>query len=505
MSRINTNVQSMIAQRVLGQNNQNLSQTLERLATGTKINRGKDDPAGLIASEALRSQIRSTNAALSNADRADQVVNIAEGGLQEVSGLLTELQGLVTASASSAGLSDDEKQANQLQVDSILQTIDRIAGATSFQGIKLLNGNFDFNVSNVASGVSDYRINAAKFSGSSLNLNAVITQSAQQAGLYLSFGGTALNLSGTNGSFTIEVRGSKGARQLTFASATAVSTIVKSVNTFKDVTGVTASAGGTGVKLYSSDFGSSEFVTTKVISTGNIFGSNIGIYGMSSSDFDVVRTTGATTFTNASNGVTDYGQNIGATINGIQAVAKGKSARVSSDFLDVELNFTTSRSQQLGAVGTGGTTATVTGGGASFQLAGKVDIAGKVSLGIGDVATRKLGGSVSGFLSSLASGNSNALTGNNLDSAQKIVSEAINQVSSLRGRLGAFQKNTIGATIRSLNVAVENSEAAQSVIRDSDFAEETARLTRSQILVSASTNVLGLANNSPQSVLQLLG
>jgi len=226
---------------------------------------------------------------------------------------------------------------------------------------------------------------------------------------------------------------------------------------------------------------------------------------MSSSDFDVVRTTGATTFTNASNGVTDYGQNIGATINGIQAVAKGKSARVSSDFLDVELNFTTSRSQQLGAVGTGGTTATVTGGGASFQLAGKVDIAGKVSLGIGDVATRKLGGSVSGFLSSLASGNSNALTGTNLDSAQKIVSEAINQVSSLRGRLGAFQKNTIGATIRSLNVAVENSEAAQSVIRDSDFAEETARLTRSQILVSASTNVLGLANNSPQSVLQLLG
>ena len=98
MSRINTNVQSLIAQRVLGQNQFALRNSLERLSTGLKINRGKDDPAGLIASENLRSELKSTNAAIDNANRADQVVNIAEGGLQEVSGLLTELQGLITAS-----------------------------------------------------------------------------------------------------------------------------------------------------------------------------------------------------------------------------------------------------------------------------------------------------------------------------------------------------------------------------------------------------------------------
>src|SRR6185295_13577951 len=122
MSRINTNIQSMIAQRVLGQNNKSLNQSLERLSTGYKINRGKDDPAGLIASENLRSELKSTNAALSNAERADQVVNIAEGGLQEGSNLLTELQGLITNSASNAGLASSEKAANQLQIDSILQT-----------------------------------------------------------------------------------------------------------------------------------------------------------------------------------------------------------------------------------------------------------------------------------------------------------------------------------------------------------------------------------------------
>ena len=128
MSRINTNVQSLVAQRVLGQNQYGLRNSLERLSTGLKINRGKDDPAGLIASENLRSELKATNAAIDNANRADQVVNIAEGGLQEVSGLLTELQGLVTASASKAGLSASEKSANQLQIDSILQTIDRFRG-----------------------------------------------------------------------------------------------------------------------------------------------------------------------------------------------------------------------------------------------------------------------------------------------------------------------------------------------------------------------------------------
>ena len=157
MSRINTNVQSLIAQRVLGNNNKGLGTSLERLSTGLRINRGKDDPAGLIASESLRSEIKSINMAIGNSERADQVVNIAECGLQEISGLLTELQGLLTGTASKAGLSASEKKANQLQIDSILQTIDRVASSTSFQGIKLLNGNFDFKVSNVDSGVTDPR------------------------------------------------------------------------------------------------------------------------------------------------------------------------------------------------------------------------------------------------------------------------------------------------------------------------------------------------------------
>ncbi len=517
MSRINTNIQSLIAQRVLGQNSSGLSRSLERLSTGYKINRGKDDPAGLIASENLRSELKSTNAAIANSERADQVVNIAEGGLQEVSGLLTELQGLVTSSASSAGLSSSEKAANQLQIDSILQTIDRISSATSFQGVKLLNGNFDYKVSSLTSGVSDLRINGAKFTGASQAVNVLVTASAQQAGLYLSMGGTALDLGGATSAFTIEISGALGSRELTFTSGTTMTSIAAAINTFSDITGVeatvVASGSANGIKLNSENFGSSEFVSVKVIDDGGVSTTNLGLYNMSSTNFAALNTTRVADFASstASNGVRDLGQNLGATINGITATANGKSARISTDFLDVEVTLSTSTSQTLGSVGGSSGAFQITGGGADFQLAGQVDIGGKVSIGIGDVAIRKMGKvetSTAGTfnnLSDLGSGKTLNVVDGDLTQAQRVIATTIEQVSGLRGRLGAFQKNTIGSTIRSLNVAAENSAAAESVIRDADFAAETAGLTRAQILVAASTNVLALANTAPQSALSLLG
>ncbi|MGD1915175.1 MAG: flagellin [Phycisphaerales bacterium] len=507
MSRINTNVQSLLAQRVLGLNNTNLSQSLERLSTGTRINRGKDDPAGLIASENLRAEATALTAAIGNAERADQVVNIAEGGLQEVSNLLNELQGLLTTTANQAGLSEQEKSANQQQVDSILQTIDRIASATSFQGTKLLNGSFDYRAQNVASEVTDFKVNGAKFESATLDVDVLVTQSAQQAGFFLSTGAT-LDLGGSGDDFRIEVAGRLGSREFSFSSTTAVADVAGAINQFSDVTGVTATVSGTGIVLASEDFGSDEFVSVRVLDDAGITGTGIGIFDLEADDFGTAETTATSTFAAATNEIRDLGQDVAGTINGVRAVADGKDLRINTDFLDVELTLATAASQTLGAVeaSAGQPTLQVTGGGADFQLAGQVDIAGKVSLGISNVAVRNLGNSDNGFLGDLASGKSlNLADGDDLSGAQDVVSEAIEQVSSLRGRLGAFQKNTVGATIRSLAISVENTRAADSVIRDTDFAAETAALTRSQILVSSSTNILSLANSQPQSVLQLLG
>ena len=156
--------------------------------------------------------------------------------------------------------------------------------------------------------------------------------------------------------------------------------------------------------------------------------------------------------------------------------------------------------QTLGAVNA----FTITGGGADFPLAGAVDIAGKVSIGVQDSATRKLGSSIVGDLSDLGSGKSLNVVNGDLNKAQKVVAEAINIVSSTRGRLGAFQKNTVGATIRSLGVSLENTSAAESSIRDADFAKETAYLSLAQVLQQASIAMVAQANQMPQQVLALL-
>ncbi|MCS7034938.1 MAG: flagellin, partial [Phycisphaerae bacterium] len=137
MSRINSNIQSLQAINRLGRNNNELSTRLERLASGLKINRGKDDPAGLIGSETLRSEIEGIRQAIDNTSRANNVINTAEGSLIEVSALLLELQSLTLEAANSGALSPQEVAANQLQVDSILNSINRISNTTQFNGIKL--------------------------------------------------------------------------------------------------------------------------------------------------------------------------------------------------------------------------------------------------------------------------------------------------------------------------------------------------------------------------------
>jgi flagellin len=506
MSRINTNVNSLLAQRILTQQNSSLNKSLERLSTGFRINRGADDPAGLIASENLRSEKASITAAIGNAERADQVVNIAEGGLQEINSLLLEVQGLIGASANDAGLSTEEKKANQLQVDSILQTIDRIATATSFQGTKLLNGSFDFTASGQAATVEDYQINAAKLeTGDHRDVQVLVTNSAQHAALVLSTGGTQLDLTDSTSEFQFELTGALGSREFTFASGTAMTEIVASINTFKSVTGLSAAAPNTSaVVIKSTDFGSDQFVSVKISDAGGQTGS---FTTMSATDENTFSTEVANIQTIAQvlaagdGGKRDEGQDVGAIINGIAATSDGRNVRVVSDFLDIALDLSTTGAQTLGAI----SALTITGGGAKFNLGPNVDIQNQVSIGIENVAARNLGSLANGYLDDLGSSKAANVVDGNLETGQKIVNDAITQVSSLRGRLGAFQKNIVGATIRSLGVALENTSAAESSIRDTDFAAETAEMTRSQILVNAATQVLSISNSQPQSVLSLLG
>ena len=468
MSRINTNVSSLIAQRVLGRNNTSLNTSLQRLSTGLKINVGADNPAGLIASENLRSEKAGISQAIENAGRASNIIGTAEGGLSEVSSLLTELQNLVSQSANTGGLSPEELQANQLQVDSILSTVNRIAQSTAFEGTKLLNGNYSYTTSGVTSTqIDNVRINAARIpDGATTNVVVQVVTSAQTGTLGYT-GGTI-----AGGNVTIEVAGNTGTEQLSFASGTTVSSIVTAVNAVKTATGVSATVSGTAIGFHSTKFGSDQFVSVQAIA-------------------------GSFTVAGGSSGK-DYGRNAEVTVNGATAQANGLGVSYRSSNLDVEFDLDST----FNKTGTGNFT--ITGGGAAFSLGSKVSESEKASIGVASVSTGSLGDSTNGYLSALASGGAANLNTNNLVTAQRIIDKAIKQVSQLRGRLGAFQKFTIGSTINSLGVAYENASAAESAIRDTDFASETAALTRSQILAQASTTVLAQANATPQNALALL-
>ena len=489
MSRINQNIPSLIAQRVLGNQNKGLAANLQRLSTGLRINRGADDPAGLIASENLRAEKSAIGSAITNSQRAEQVMNVAEGGLQEVSNMFVELQGLVGATANEAGVSQEERDANQLQIDSILQTIDRIANATSFQGTKLLNGNFDYTVSGQSASLTDVTVNAAKLAsdGTARAVTVTVLQSAQTGAVYLSTGANFGN--GGSGEVTFEITGTKGVQQFTFASGTSQANILAAINSFKDALGVSAIQNATAtdrIQVNSTGYGSDAFVRVKELANENttdfIFSSAASAAGVDD--------------------LKDAGRNATVLINGTSATTDGLTARVSSDGFDVSIKIDgTSALNNTGQT----TTFHVTSGGANFNLSPSVDMAGKVSLGIETVTTGNLGNGTAGFLSDLKSGGTANVQNGDLSKAQEVISAAIKQVSTLRGRLGAFQKNVVGSTISSLSVALENTTAAESAIRDTDFAAETANMTRSQILSQAATQALALANSAPQQVLSLIG
>lgn len=252
MTRINTNVTSLVAQNTLGRSNSALEQALTRLSTGLRINTGKDDPAGLIASENLRSDITSIRRAIGNTDRANQVIATADSALGQVSSLLNDIRGLVTEAANSGALSEDQIQANQLQIDSSLEALNRIAQTTTFQGRRLLDGSLDF-ITTAGSGfgtVTSLKIDQANLGATgqvavnvsigSAATQALITNSAIPAGQ-----GTGVQAS-TDLTFTDAATASSGS--VSFAAVTSAATAGTGNTTFtvQTAAAVQASTSGTG-------------------------------------------------------------------------------------------------------------------------------------------------------------------------------------------------------------------------------------------------------------------
>ena len=489
MGRINSNIPAIVAGFQLAQNQRSLATSLERLSSGLRINRGADDPAGLIVSERLRSEIAAVGQAIDNSERAINVIATTEAALDEVSALLTDIQGLIVEAANSGAFSDEETDANQLQIDSAIDSISRIANTATFAGQKLLDGSLDYVTSGVNTALlANVGVMEANFgSRSSIPVEVAVSQSALQAELH--FVGSATG----NQTVNIDLQGPAGIISLSFPAQTSTNDIVAQINAVADATGVVASANAytagaptqtaSGVIFNSESYGSDAFVSVTVQP-------NAGSFFLEDRNGNTVDPT--------SGGGRTAGRDAVATINGAATVGDGLTLSLTSFLLDVEITLDTS-------FGTGTTSFDVTGGGSLFQLGPRVNVNQQENIGVASMQANKLGNRLVGFLSEIKSGGPKSLRTGAFSDASDILDAVISQVAVLRGRLGAFERNKLQPNINQLQIAIENLTSSESVIRDTDFAEETTELTRSQILVQASTSILAIANAQQQNVLTLLG
>ncbi len=515
MTRINTNVPSMIARQRLNRSGEDLQLRLERLSTGLRINRGKDDPAGLIITERIDTELKGIEQAIENSQRASSVIATTEGGLSEINDLLNSVKSLVVEAANSGAISDEERDANQLQIDSALQSITRIANTLTFGGQKLLDGSLDYITSGVAlSTITNTKITAASFVDSNaVNVSVDVLASAQKGSLYLSGDNSGTGDGTILSTVTIQIRGDKGVRELEFLSGTTLSAVRDAVNSLTDLTGVTADLIGadstSGLAFRAEEYGSNSFVSVERLDPpADPTDDNFNLFKLDS-NADVAATVvwGDPSLVSATR---DDGRDVTALINGIVANGDGLEVSIGSPSLAMKLNLAESYATDPSLAVT---TFDITGGGSLFQLGPTVSSLQQSNIGVQSVASESLGGTlnngVNNFLSSLATGEDNSLASaeanRDYTTLSEILENAIDEVSILRGRLGAFERNVLDTNSRSLQSAFENLTSSQSTIRDADFALETSELTRAQILQSSGTTVLQLANQQSQQVLQLLG
>lgn len=442
--------------------------TMARLSTGKRINRAADDPAGMIALNSLESELGSVNAALSNNQRSRAMLDTADGALSEVSALLREIEGLAVASAGNT-LSDAEIAANQAQIDSAIESIDRIVGSTTFNGRKLLDGTHEITTTMSpadAADLKDIRVHGRPSGDDSTTLTVKVVTAAGRA----STSGTEVAdvSSPLSAATSLSISGKEGTALITLASGSNIAAVVSQINASKGETGVSATASGTQLTLTSVDYGSDAFISVKALSGDDDV--------MATADVDTVNGTDAVVTVNGAV----------AAVDGTEIYYNGSGVSLSATLVD-------------NTVGT--RTITVTGGGATFQIG--TNLNSKAVLGLGGLFSSSLGRADLGYVSDLKSSGSASLTADP-GAAALIARKATLQVATTAARLGGFISYQLDSTTNSLSVLKENLASAASAIGDTDFALETSRLQRQNLLANASLSLMDLFATQQQSVLNLL-
>ncbi|MFZ5843316.1 MAG: flagellin [Pseudomonadota bacterium] len=490
-SVIQTNASSINAQRNLLGTNNALATTFQRLSSGFRINSAKDDAAGLQISNRLSSQIGGLSVAVRNTNDGISLAQTAEGALQESTNILLRMRDLAVQSANGSN-GGSERAALQQEVNQLKQELTRIAETTTFGSRKILDGTFGSEAFQVgANAFETINVTLGNYKANNMGSYTYDLWNAAGAAAVTSLGGVlaagTVTANGVTGNLTIA-----GLETEVIAVSGSASSVAASINAASGSTGVEADArttiglsfsiddtytftlagqGGTGVTIQATIAGGdltsmADAINAEAGTTGltaRVDGSEIILTSEAGDDITIDSLTTVSTGAITVQGYDYTGENALAASTDVLTEAADDAMRAIGV---VALNSAKSFTSTASAATIDGTTTTN-----SAALSDVTDV---------DIST--------------AIGAQQALN---------ILDDAISFVDSSRAALGAVQ-NRLQSTIANLGSAIENLSASRSRIRDTDFAAETANLTKNQVLQQAGLAILAQANAGPQSVLSLL-
>jgi len=462
------------------------AKTMEKLSSGLKINRAADSPAQLQISENLRAQSAGLNQAIDNSQMAVSLMQTAEGALDEVSSALIQARQLAVHAGNEGANDPNMLQADQSEINNILEQVNRIATSTQYGHNYLLDGSragngvttgdnlefVDATTEAHSSGVGGYAVkinNAASRANhtGSVALTQGIIDSGEQ--ITVSEGGRTVNFLTEKG---------KTVEQTLNDLSTAISDAGLELDLIRPYPPMTDGNVPQAVSFRHKEFGSEH--TFQVASN----------------------TAGLVSNVSNSNVVVKNGTDVAGEINGEVSFGKGQvltGSDGSGTAEGIKVRYT-GESIPLG--GNAGTV-TFSQNSLTFQIGANADQHSEISLR--SIKTNDLGRGEKNSSNFKSLSEILVLNADQAQDAIRVIDQAIEEVSATRGKMGAFQKNNLESNLNYLRIAHENTVSSESVIRDADMAEEMATFTRNQIMMEASTSMMAQANQNSMTVLKLIG
>ena len=489
-SIINTNVNSLTAQRQLGVSQNSMATSMARLSSGLRINSAKDDAAGLAISERFTAQIRGVNQAGRNANDGISLAQTAEGDLAQISNNLQRIRELAVQSANSTNTASDRLSLNN-EATALIVENDRVAATSAFNGIKLLDGTFtaqNFQVG--ANGTASDQIavtSIASARGNSLGVGASSSYSTAVNGSVITSAVALIAGDMSINGYQVGAAGTDGVSNNT--ATTSGIAVAAAINAISGNSNVTATVSATAVA------GTTVSTFTAMVA-GDILINGVDIGAIALATTAAGRGGQVAAAINAKTAQTG----VTATVN----TATGAVALAAADGRNIDVTTKVASAAINTGLGSGGAATVVTRSRVSLSSsssdginlsAGNTDGLAKAGLTGGFIpATSQSGAGVSALNLTTAAGSLAALA---------TVDAAIGTINSTRAALGAFQAR-FTSVVASLATTGENLTASRSRVQDADYAAETANLSRAQILQQAGTAMVAQANQLPQGVLALL-